>query len=39
MILNLPLDAIIVEHDFFQGFKIVGAPESTDGIRRKKKLL
>lgn len=44
MLLNLPLDAIIVDFNGInktdkQRYKILKAPADTDGIRRKRKLL
>jgi hypothetical protein len=40
MILNLPLDAIIVDYPpAFKGYKIMRAPAKTEGIRRKRKVL
>lgn len=39
MILNLPLDAVVVSIEYFKTIKIMRAPLGTEGVRRKRKLL
>jgi len=44
MLLNLPLEALIVDFTGFkssnkQRYRIIKAPQDTEGIRRKRKLL